>query len=450
MPHLIAANEVIATMDTLTGIWVLLSSHAVRFCNESAGGCRKEDMSLALLREIAERVKKQQWSCDVLAGGDGVTADVLAVCRDMKANLILPAGTRIPEDYRPVTLVFEAEAVHGGELYPRGQHAILRLKRNSIPSLAGTAQTLLESFSRVSFAHPDLALYEGRDLDAYQRELRRIGEFILSAKDGLSRYQIDCLTQGPGWTSPRECGAGTRRLAVGPSGDLYYCPAAEREQTEPLGHILREPDFPNQHLFSRDYSVPCGKCQAWHCVRCVHINKATTHEFCVPSRNMCLLSHYELEVQAWICREAVEHGRWPAGVRTIEPPLVYDPYELVAAEKELPVHQLWRRLVKWNGDPRQLSPAMMLDIMHHLQGWCQALVACARAGTYPSVDILRNDKIASLRRKTIEKYRETILAAGCPTVTELEEAICRLGEHCVRQSSTPVLHDRESLDVMRR
>lgn len=391
-------------------------------------------MDPELLEKIASLVKRHNWSCDVLVDKKEINPNDLAICQDMKANIILPAESRICVDYEPATVVFELDSVNLEKCSLHARHAILRIKRNYISYLAETAKEILRRFSRVSFVHPELLYYEEQDFATYKKQLLEISKFILSVEDWCSRYDLNCLTGGFFTSAPQECGAGINKVAIGPSGGLYYCPAAERNKQVPFGHILEKWSVPNRHLFSRNYSVPCGRCEASHCMRCVHLNKSKTYEFCVPCKNMCLLSNHELEVQAWLSQEAIKLKRWPAGFSIVDPPLVYDPYQLVTLEKELPPNQAWRRLVKWTGDPGKLSSAMMLDIIHHLQGWCKAMTACAQTGILPTTNLLGNDSLSSLRRKAIEKYREVIFQKDFPTVRQIELLMARMAEEVINTS----------------
>jgi CXXX repeat peptide maturase len=388
-------------------------------------------MPLDLFTKIVERAKEQSWTCTILGNRNGIPKAYQALCDGMKARIVLPAEYDGAPFAAHTTIVFESSQVGMATNHPSVSRAILRLQRGHLHDLSEIVLTLSHHFTDISIRHSELLLYTDQDLTTYKNELNKIGQWLLSNKESWTDYRIDCLTDRFGLRVVGECGAGVKSIAVGPTGELYLCPALFRDGEPSHGHILRDIELSNRHLLSRECSVPCSKCDALHCLRCVYLNKRSTYEFCVPSKNACLLANLEQEVQAWFAQEAAKMGKWDGNYKTLSPPDVYDPYELIRVEEAPPISQVWRRLVTFDGRPENLKPSMMLDIIHGIHGWCEALMACAKAGYAPSPEIMKQDVLTSLRRRTIEQYRDVVVQEGCPAVRDIELLMCNVAQKSV-------------------
>jgi len=422
-------------MERIKSIWLLLSTDAVLCCNESSqpSNIVSDLMSLELFTKIISLAKEKSWACTVLGNKNEIPGAYRKFCQETNVTVILPANYKGSIPGKHTVIVFEPGQTESAAKYSSVSQAILRIRRDDLPKLSQMVLALLDRFTDISIKHPELLSYNDEDMITYKNQLLEISMELLGKKESWCNYRVDCLTDRFQSDDIVECGAGVAKIAVGPTGELYLCPAAARNAESPCGHILGDVEIPNRHLLTREYSVLCDKCDALHCRRCVYLNRCSTFEFCVPSRNMCRLAHFELEIQAWLAQEAIKKNLWDESSNIPASPAIYDPYELVKAEKSPPIAHSWRRLVTFEGHPENLQPSMMLDIIHHLQGWYDALTTCAQAGLAPAVQLMESDKLASLRRRTIEQYRDVIFQEGCPTVRQIELLMCK----AVQENSSP-------------
>jgi len=426
-------------MDKVKAIWVLPSPDAVLCCNESGrpANAGNSIMSLNLFAEIINRAAEQSWTCTILGNSNGIPTGYQDLCDGIEARIILPAKYKGAAPGKHTTIVFEPNQMELAAKHSSVSRAILRVQRGYLPRLSEIVLTLLHHFTDVSIRHPELLLYDDKDMVIYKDQLYEIGRWLLAKKESWLNYRLDCLTDRFQLNAANECGAGVRSIAVGPSGELYFCPATARDGTSSCGNILGNLELPNRHLLTRGYSLPCGKCGALHCLRCVYLNKRSTFEFCVPPKNTCLLANLELEAQAWFARKAIEEGLWNQNYTVPDPPVIYDPYELEKVTEEAPpLAHLWRRLVRFDGCPANLQPSMMLDIIHNLQGWCQTLTTCTKAGDTLPAEVIERDVLASLRRRTIEQYRDAVFEEDCPTVHQIELLMCKAAQESIISSVT--------------
>jgi len=415
-------------MDSVKSIWVMLSLDAVSCCHEphSTRGLDSQLMPLDLLAQIVKMAKELSWTCTILGNGKALPRDHQSLCDEMEAHVVLPAeSVGFPLGKR-LSLVFESDCVEKVTAGLPCSHAILRVKRDDLPRLCKLVSTLLNRCPVVSVRHPELLQYDDSDLMVYRDQLFQVGQWLVDRHDAWCSYHVDCLTDHFQPSHIGECGAGIGSLAIGPTGEIYLCPAALRGGMPSYGHILGDLKIPNRSLLTKEFSLPCGRCEAFHCRRCVYLNKCGTMEFCVPPKNACRIGHLEREVQVWLTQELIQKKQWKSEYRVPSLPTIHDPYELIKSEEAPPLADTWRRLVKFTGHPKDLQSSMMLDIIHGLQGWCQALLACAEAGCSPDPKQLERDVLASLRRRAIEPYHDVVFQENCPTVRQIEVLMTKL------------------------
>ncbi len=422
-------------MDKVEAIWLQLAPNAALCCQEPgrSADTAGEPISIDLLSAIATLQAKHSWSCTILANEDGIGAVYQRICDRMNAEFVVPAGFKAAIPGKRTAVSFESSSADPAAEYRGASRAILRVGRDCLSRLAEIIAALSDNFRDVSIRHPELLEYEDADIETYRDQLSEVARRLLDKGQSWKGYRIDRLTDRFRLEAPNECGAGFKKLAVASTGRLYTCPAAIWGDEPSCGHVLEGLELPNRHLFTRRYSLPCGKCDAVHCSRCTYLNKRGTLEFCVPPRNVCRLAHVELEVQAWFAKEAIRRNLWNDRYNVPEPPVVYDPFEILYTERTRSVTHSWRRLVRFSGRPDDLQPAAMLDIIHGLNGWCRALTMCVRAGCAPSPEMLKHDVLASLRRRTLEQYRDSVFKDGSPTVHEIELLMCEAFRRQIEQ-----------------
>ncbi|MGB6068089.1 MAG: hypothetical protein WBG50_25050, partial [Desulfomonilaceae bacterium] len=117
-------------------------------------------------------------------------------------------------------------------------------------------------------------------------------------------------------------------------GKLYLCPAFYyHNASDSLGEIRNEVSIRNRRLLEAKFSPICRICDAYHCKRCVFLNKKMTFEFNTPSAQQCRLSHIEREVSRLHLQQLKEGSANPAGFADI-PKIAYDdPFEIAERNK---------------------------------------------------------------------------------------------------------------------
>ncbi len=431
-------------MDRVKKLWILLSDQAVRVCNEPFAEVAEEKatqvMDPGLLSEIVQLAGQSDIACTLLADRNGVPDALRPQLAALKHSVIVPMDRKTDGEAKNGGVVLdEEEASLGEERGPRA--AIWRSSKRNLGALADKVLELLRCHTGVSIRHPEVLTYTKEDFSLYKEQLYTIGEHLLSKGSSWLERRVDVLTGRIGLEDPNECGAGDGSLAVAPDGTLYICPAAFRTGWGPCGHILKGTKITNRQLFARHYALPCREdCDATHCSRCVYLNKRATLEFSVPAENTCRLAHVELDVQAWLASKAIEQGVWKNGSGKIpQRPFIDDPYQLVKADAVRDkAKEAWQRLSLFAGRREDLSAVMMLDIMRGLKARVEALRTGASSGFIVPADVIEDNVLLYLRRKTVERYKEVRLAEDVPTLYEIEMLLYHMMSTLVEQDPKAV------------
>ena len=102
--------------------------------------------------------------------------------------------------------------------------------------------------------------------------------------------QFNLLTDRMMLTKANHCNAGVENITLAPNGKFYLCPAFY--YGNPADSIDPQA-IPNGQLLRLDHAPQCRHCDAYHCRRCVWLNRKTTLEVNTPSHEQCIVAHTE-------------------------------------------------------------------------------------------------------------------------------------------------------------
>jgi CXXX repeat peptide maturase len=435
-------------MDKIDHMWVLLSNQSTVFCHEQqdpkAAVQKRITMDPEVFMAIIKQAEKYNWTCSIVTDKKGIVEDQHKKLRQINHRLIIPADYEGGSLGEETVIVYNSEQARITNGLCKGK-AILRINQEALSELASLVINLLESYGDVSIRHPDLLRYTQEDFKTYQIQLHEVAEWLLNKGDTWPEYRVDVLMEGFTLEEFQECGAGNTSLAVGPDGCLYICPAAFQAEWRSCGHISKDLNIPNRHLFTRHYALPCrDKCHAVHCARCVFINKQVTFEYCVPAKTVCQLKHIELNSQVWLAKKAIKQGTWNNSWRVPRISIIDDPYVLVKSEEDVPP-TLWRRLHLFKGCLNDLSPSMMLDIILNLRGRAEAILSGIQSGYYIPPALTDKNTLLYLRRKTVGRYKDVVFDKRCPSVYEIELLMQRLVETIANDNEDYASEERNNI-----
>lgn len=210
---------------------------------------------------------------------------------------------------------------------------VVRTTRAELCEHTDTLAEAVRRAGRLNVVIRDVEHFDDTHLPAYAEALARVARAVETARLAGGSPQLNLLTDRLALTRMNNCGAGAESVAVCPDGGLYACPAFYFDPTDgdtPLGTLLTGLDIKNAPLYRLDHAPLCRKCDAWHCKRCVWLNRRLTLEVNTPSHQQCVVAHTEREASRKLLL-ALQQGGQLEGVEM--KPLDYnDPFDKVKHE----------------------------------------------------------------------------------------------------------------------
>ena len=123
------------------------------------------------------------------------------------------------------------------------------------------------------------------------------------------------------------CNAGYGSITLAPNGKFYVCPAFYFEdENDSLGDLQKGLEIKNRHLYRLEYAPLCRLCDAFHCKRCIWLNRKTTGDVNIPSREQYVTAHLERNASAGLLKQLKPAGLYS---HTEIPEINYlDPFEI--------------------------------------------------------------------------------------------------------------------------
>lgn len=168
----------------------------------------------------------------------------------------------------------------------------LRIKKAELWEAADTIATLLRHVRRLNIVITDVETFADEDLARYSELLLRWAEVIraLWIERGEAAVQFNLLTDRMMLTRPNHCNAGVGNITLAPNGRYYLCPAFYYSDVDDSADPQA---IKNRQLLQFDHAPLCRRCDAYHCRRCVWLNRRTTRELNTPSHEQCIVAHTE-------------------------------------------------------------------------------------------------------------------------------------------------------------
>lgn len=151
----------------------------------------------------------------------------------------------------------------------------------------------LHNLTRLNIVITDIESLNAEMETRYAQLLENLNEKIVQEYKKKHRVQINILTDRMMLDAMNNCGAGEESITLAPDGKFYICPGFYLDGCDSVGSVEAGLDIKNQQLYKRDFAPICRICDAWHCKRCVWLNRKTTLEVNTPGREQCVAAHIE-------------------------------------------------------------------------------------------------------------------------------------------------------------
>lgn len=205
---------------------------------------------------------------------------------------IMPCGAPQTDDAHIIVCnsIAEAESCKLSEK----QIVILRICCKDIGELHRIFDILNGKCSRVNIVITDIDKFTDCEFKAYKAILTQLGGTVKTVILGGGNTQFNLLTDRLTLKEMNNCNAGEEVVTLMPNGKFYPCAGFYYDNPdEDFGDLTRGVQIKNRQLFKLGYAPICRHCDAYHCRRCVWLNRKTTLEVNTPSYEQCVVAHLE-------------------------------------------------------------------------------------------------------------------------------------------------------------
>ena len=167
---------------------------------------------------------------------------------------------------------------------------VFRCKKEELFMGGDSIAAMLRQVQRLNVVITDLETFADEELKSYDVLLDGWAAVLKEEYVKGRPPQLNLLTDRMMLTGPNHCNAGVENITLAPNGKYYLCPAFY--YSDPADSIDPQ-NIKNQQLLRLDHAPLCRHCDAYHCRRCVWLNRRTTLEVNTPSHEQCIVAHTE-------------------------------------------------------------------------------------------------------------------------------------------------------------
>ena len=194
---------------------------------------------------------------------------------------------------------------------------VLRIDKRNLFDNYNIIANLLTKVSRFNIIITDIESFTEKDFLEYEDVLLKIVDIIVPYFEHCRTLNVNILTDRIHLNQMNNCNAGYETITLAPNGNFYVCPAFyyannvkdPKSQEDVcksgynIGNINDGLKIRNSHLYKLSHAPLCRICDAYHCKRCVWLNRLQTLEINTPSHEQCVVSHIERNVSKYLLTE---------------------------------------------------------------------------------------------------------------------------------------------------
>ena len=188
------------------------------------------------------------------------------------------------------------------------KNLLLRLPFGKMLKQKDEIAKLFASGVRINLCITDVEKFTDEQIETYKQVLKEWNAVLLNLYKHGQSPQFNLLTDRMMLEKMHNCEAGVSNITLAPNGKFYLCPAFYYdEQTKvdnqlnhhqptsdnSVGDLENGLDIPNPQLLKLDHAPLCRNCDAYQCRRCIWLNRKLTWDLNTPSRQQCVMAHFE-------------------------------------------------------------------------------------------------------------------------------------------------------------
>ncbi len=188
---------------------------------------------------------------------------------------------------------------------------ILRVTKSQLFESSGLISDLLRVVQRLNVVITDLETMTDDCLEQYNFLLDKLAVVVKEEYLKGRAPQFNLLTDRMMIDNPNHCNAGVENITIAPNGKYYLCQAFYYSNpADSVGDIASGLVIKNRQLLRLDHAPLCRHCDAYHCRRCIWLNRKTTLEVNTPSHEQCIVAHTERNAARRLLASIREEGQF--------------------------------------------------------------------------------------------------------------------------------------------
>ncbi len=189
-------------------------------------------------------------------------------------------------------------------------------------------QDVLSKVARLNIVITDVESFIDEDFEKYKNVLQSLSDHLGTLYVEGTYQQLNLLTDRMLLKEMHNCGAGDSSITLAPNGKYYICPAFYFDNSDDsVGNLNQGLDIKNKQLYRLDHAPICNHCDAWHCKRCIWLNRKTTLEVNTPSHEQCVLAHLERNASRILMKNLRSKGTFLPNQEEIKEIDYLDPFD---------------------------------------------------------------------------------------------------------------------------
>lgn len=275
---------------------IQLDDSSTSFCHYSNDRTKKNLIPLQTLKDAIIWSMKENLTLQILYPDYEIPTeykDVISKTYHADIVNVLCEDTELRELAEVV--VFDSLATINYYPFKSDKTYIIRTSLSELLEQGALINTILPKVNRLNIVITDPQSLTEEKQNDYALLLYRLSLKVTEEYKKEHNVQLNLLTDRMMLESMNNCNAGEEVISLCPDGKFYVCPAfyTDNKENYCIGDILNGVDIKNCQLYQLDHAPICRKCDAWHCKRCVWLNRKTTLEVNTPSHEQCVIAHIE-------------------------------------------------------------------------------------------------------------------------------------------------------------
>ena len=191
---------------------------------------------------------------------------------------------------------------------------VIRISKEELFEAYDRIVLFLKPHRHISIVITDIDKFTTEDFNKYHTFLSNLSLYAEKLTLENKMPQISILTDRMALSSMNNCNAGDESITIAPNGKFYVCPAFYYDdENDSVGSLSDGLQIKNDQLYKLAYAPICRRCDAYHCRRCVWLNRKTTLEVNTPSHEQCVISHIERNCGRDLLNKIRKHGDFLPG-----------------------------------------------------------------------------------------------------------------------------------------